>query len=131
MKATAAVSGIAVPLAALALVAPGAADGGRDDDVRVREACLGGTGELRLRAEEGDGGGEGTIEIEARIDVPERVRAWRVVVLHERTLVQKWTRRSSSSLRVRSTVSDWPGSEAVTVRVATGAGRMCSLEATI
>jgi hypothetical protein len=127
---------IAVAAASLALAAPFPAvahdDDGGDDEVRVRVACIGGTAELRLKAEEDDDGG--TIEIELRADTRRRVATWRVVLLHERTLVFQGVRRSDSSgrsLRMRRTVPDWPGLETVTARLTAGDRQTCRLNVTI
>jgi hypothetical protein len=112
-------------LAAAALaVAPRAA---ADSDTRVRAACAGGTAELRLKAD-GD-----TIEVELRLS-SRKSGTWRIVLLHERTLVFQGTRRATGSqysFRVRRTIPDWPGREAVTASMRTTGGRTCRLAATI
>lgn len=125
--------GALVVLFALALAVPAAPSGDGDDESRVRVACLGGTAELRLRAEEDDGG-VGTIEVELRVDVRRAVSSWRVVLLHERRLVFQGTRRSSGggySFRLRRVVPDWPGIESVSARLTAPSGRTCRVAATI
>lgn len=120
-------------LVALALPGLSAASGVKDDESRVRVACLGGTAELRLRARDEDEE-DATIEIELRVDVRRSVSTWRVVVLHERQLVYKGTRRSIDSgysYRLRRVVPNWPGSETVTARLTAPSGRTCRLAATI
>jgi hypothetical protein len=112
---------------ALGLAAPAAADD--DDEARVRAACAGGRAELRLRTDSDDQ----TIEIELRVDSQKRV-AWRIVLLHERTLVFQGVRNATGtgySFRLRRTVQDWPGRETVTARIRTATGRTCRLAATI
>jgi hypothetical protein len=118
-----------VALALVALTVPaGAGASGRDgDDVRVRAACVGGRAELRLRAD------DGVLDIELRVDARSRSE-WRIVLLHERTLVYQGRRRPSAggySIRLQRTVPDWPGRETITARVKTATGRSCRLAATI
>jgi hypothetical protein len=118
-----------VALVLVALTVPaGAGASGRDgDDVRVRAACIGGRAELRLRAD------DGVLDIELRVDARSRAE-WRIVLLHERTLVYQGRRRPSAggySIRVQRTVADWPGRETITARIKTATGRSCRLAATI
>lgn len=116
---------LALVLAVLAAPATAAAD---DDEARVRASCAGAEIRLRLDAEE-----RRTIEIELRVDARRAGRTFRIVLLHERTLVLKGLRRttSSGSLRIRTSVDDWPGRETVTARVGTPSGRTCVIAATI
>lgn len=126
--------GALVVLVALAVAVPASPRDHGDDESRVRVACLGGTAELRLRAEEDEGAVGGTIEIELRVDVRRAVSSWRVVLLHERQLVFQGTRRSSGdgySFRLRRVVRDWPGSESVSARLIAPSGRTCRVAATI
>jgi hypothetical protein len=120
---------IGMALLTLALPTFAAADHGGDDETRVRKACLDGTAELRLRARD-DGDRVGTLEIEFRIDT-RTPHAWRIVVLHERTLVYQGSRRPTRSVRYRRNVADWPGTETVGVRATVPSGRACRLAAAI
>jgi len=112
----------------LALPGVAVADRGGDDETRVRTKCAGGTAELRLRTRDDDAAA--AIEIEFRIDT-RRPEAWRIVVLHERSLVYQGSRRATRSLRYRRLVPDWPGRETVAVRATTRTGRACRLQAAI
>ena len=128
-------SAAAVAAATLvALFAPGAsvADDG-DDEARVRVACAGAIAELRLKAEEDDG--ETWIAVELHVAGPRRTQTWRVVVLHERTLILRAIRRSTRAsgfgFRLRLRLPDWAGEETVAARLSTASGRTCLLEAKI
>jgi hypothetical protein len=128
---------------ALALPATGAADDDEteDNESLTRIACVGGSAELRLRADDGgeaddddDDGGGGEIEIELRVDVPRPVSSWRLVLLHERRLVYQGLRRSiraGYALRYERIVPDWDGRQTVAARLSTATGRACRLEATV
>ncbi len=123
---------VALMIVALAMPAAGAADGGRGregHEARARIACAGGRAELRLKVEDD----QSAIEIELRVDARRGVQTFRIVLLHERTLVFSGIRRTTreGSLRFRRTVADWPWPETITARIATTSGRTCSLEATI
>jgi hypothetical protein len=112
-------------LTAAALVLPASASA--DDDTRVRAACAGGTAELRLKAD------NDTIEVELRLSA-RKSGTWRIVLLHERTLVFQGTRRTTGSgysFRVRRTIPDWPGRETVTASMRTASGRTCRLAGAI
>jgi hypothetical protein len=128
---------------ALAVPAPGAANDDEEGNESVtRVSCLGGTAELRLEAEEdeegegdiGIGVGESGIAVELRVRVRRPVVAWRLVLLHERRIVYRGTRRSIGSgysLRYARRVPEWLGRQTVVARLATYSGRTCRLEATI
>lgn len=121
---------------ALAVPATGAASDDEDENESVtRVSCVGGTAELRLRAEEEDDDDEagGEIAIELRVDVRRPVFTWRLVLLHERRIVYQGTRstRSGYSLRFARSVPEWHGRQTVAARLATPSGRSCRLEATI
>src|SRR5215210_4730897 len=79
-------------LVALLVPAASVADNG-DDEARVRVTCARATVQLRLKAEEDDG--ENWIAVELRVAGPRRTQTWRVVVLHERTLILRDVRRST------------------------------------
>lgn len=137
-----------VVLGAAALVLPVramAVDVDDDLEARARSACLGGKAELRLRIdvddsddgeeeESGDGEEGATIAVDLRVNVPQKVGTWRVVLLHERQLVYKGRGRSTSSgyaYRLRRTIPNWPGQESVTARLTAPSGRVCQVRATI
>jgi hypothetical protein len=103
---------------------------------------MGGTAELRLEAEDGEEdevdigipGGDSGIAVDLRVRVRRPVVVWRLVLLHERRIVYRGTRRSSGSgyvLRYGRRVPEWLGRQTVVARLATDSGRMCRLEATI
>lgn len=119
---------------ALAVPATGAASDDEDENESVtRVSCVGGTAELRLRAEDDDDEAGGEIAIELRVDVRRPVFTWRLVLLHERRIVYQGTRstRSGYSLRFARSVPEWLGRQTVAARLATPSGRYCRLEATI
>lgn len=119
---------------ALAVPATGAASDDEDENESVtRVSCVGGTAELRLRAEDDDDEAGGEITIELRVDVRRPVFTWRLVLLHERRIVYQGTRstRSGYSLRFARSVPEWHGRQTVAARLATPSGRSCRLEATI
>jgi hypothetical protein len=128
-----------VALTLAATLGPATASGHDGDDqreARVRVACASGRAELRLEVN-GDDENEdrATIEVELRIDAPPQAQTWRIVLLHERTLVaqrtRRSTRRSGFSFRLRESVPNWPGSETFTARISRSQGRTCLLGATI
>jgi hypothetical protein len=138
MRICAAFAAVAI---ALTVPAPGAAD---DEEVTVsvtRVSCMGGTAELRLEAEddqesESDIGipDETGIAVELRVTLRRPVVFWRLVLLHERRLVYRGTRRSIGSgyaLRYSRRIPEWLGRQTVVARLATFSGRTCRLEATI
>ena len=128
------IAAAAVTFLALTLPEAGAAaaDSGGDDEARAREACAGGTAELRVKAETDDDAA--ILRVELRVETPRPIRSWRVVLLHERLLVLSGVRRTESSgheLRVRLRLRDWPGRETVTARLASPDARTCRLQVTI
>jgi hypothetical protein len=139
LQVAAIVAAISVALAAPAAVAANggrpAGGGDRNDDARARVACFGGVSELRLRSEDGGGEDAGKIQIELRLDARSRgVQAWRIVLLHERTIVYRASRRSEGAryaFRLRLNVPDWPGRETITARIANRSAPTCLVEATI
>jgi hypothetical protein len=120
--AATAVAALALPLAASAAA--------EDDDreARVRARCsTGSVASLRLRAD------EGRIRLELRIDTRRRAAPWSVIVLHERRIAFRGTLRttSSGSLRLRRTLPDLYGRNAIVIR-ANGPGReLCRISATV
>jgi hypothetical protein len=128
---------------ALAVPAPGAASDDEEGNESVtRVSCMGGTAELRLETqddEEGDDDigiaeGDSWIDVELLVRVRRPVAVWRLVLLHERRIVYRGTRRSVGSgysLRYMRRVPEWLGRQTVVARLATSSGRTCRLEATI
>jgi hypothetical protein len=115
---------LAVVATALALTASAAADRGDDrTELRIRGACTGqSVWSLRIEAE------EGTLRIEFRIDSPRRARRWTLVLLRERRIVFRGVPASaggSRSVRLRRSLTDWPGEELVAVRAAAADGEAC------
>jgi hypothetical protein len=141
MRTCAALAAVAI---ALAVPTPGAASDDEEGTVAVTRApCLGGTAQLRLEAED-DGEGEGEadlgipdesgINVQLRVTLRRPVVFWRLVLLHERRIVYRGTRRTNGSgysLRYGRRVPEWLGRQTVVARVATFSGRTCRLEATI
>ena len=120
--------GIGLVLLFSALPAAAVAKDGRDE-VRVAGICgKGAAAKLRLkRADEG-------IELRFEVDYSRAGVAWRVVVVHERRVAWKGvakTTRSSGSFEVRRTLSNFPGSDTVTVRAWGPGGLVCRAEATL
>jgi hypothetical protein len=103
----------------------GADDG---DDVRRERPCTRSSEiELRLRAD------DGAIRVEVRIDA-ERSGRWNVIVLHERRIAFRGvvpSSRSSDDVRLRRSVADWFGRDAVTVRASGPRSETCVVSATI
>jgi hypothetical protein len=129
---------------AVALAVPGPGAAGDDDEGNVsvtRVSCMGGTAQLRLEAED-DEEGEGDVGIPYQRGIAVELRAtlrrpvifWRLVLLHERRIVYRGTRRANGSgyaLRYARRVPEWLGRQTVVARLATFSGRTCRLEATI
>lgn len=130
-------------LAVLLLVAPAALakggdddrsgkGGGRDDDrqeARVRGTCgKGATSELRLRSR------DGSIALEFRLDSRKRGERWRVTIVQERRVEWRGTVRttgSSGNLKVRRSLSDQEGADAISVRATGPRGCVCTTRATL
>jgi hypothetical protein len=105
--------------------AAGADDG---DEVRRKGRCTHSSEiELRLRAD------DGAIRVDARIDAGRRGR-WNVIVLHERRIAFRGVLRptgSSDDVRLRRSVADWFGRDAVTVRATGPRSETCAVSAAI
>jgi len=122
---------VALLATVVALAATGAAPAAsrEDDEVRLSGSCGGGArAELRLRADDD--------EIELRFVVaraPGRA-SWRVAVVHERRVVWRGQVRpqgASRSFRVRRTLEDLDGADAVMVRAWGPRGAGCRASATL
>ena len=120
---------LVVTLAASTLLALAVlADGSAADDVAARGTCSGASRlELRLKAD------DGLIEAETELRSARRGARWTLVVLHERRLVARVSLRSplgGGALRLRRSVADWFGTDAVVVR-ASRTGESCRVQAVI
>ena len=121
---------LATCVVVLALPVAARADDGGDSrsDVRVETSCSArSTVRLRVRTEDDDG-----LRVEVDVRTPLRGTSWSVVLVHERRLVLRTTRRASSgSFSLRRTIPDWPGRETVTVRATGPRGETCRASATV
>ena len=106
-----------------------AADASADDRVELRGKCSAGSAwRLRVEAEDRD------LEIEFRIEPRLRTGLWQVIVLHERRIVLRRTLRTPAgggSVRVRTTVPDWWGTDSLVVRATGPRNELCRASATI
>lgn len=112
-------------LAALVAVAPAAAD--EDGDVRRTGTCTGrGEASLRLRAD------DGAILVELEIETDRRGSRWAVIILHERRIVFRGPLRARGDrVRLRRTVRDFYGSDAVVARATGPRAETCRVSATL
>jgi hypothetical protein len=119
---------VVVAALAPAAVAP-AATSSEGDDVRVTGKCSGASSAtMRLRAD------DGWIRVEVRVDTRAARATWRVLLLHERRIAYRGSRRTSAgsgALRLRRSVVDWFGSDAIVVRATGPRGETCRASATI
>ena len=122
------------PLAILSVLlfaarpAPAVAKDGRGD-VRVAGVCgSGATSKLRLKSDD-DG-----IELRFEVDYSRAGAVWRVVLVHERRIAWKGavrTTRPSGSFKVRRTLQDLAGADAVTARALGPGGLVCRAAAVL
>jgi hypothetical protein len=113
--------------------APGAAlarhGGGDDREVRAAGTCGGGVhSELKVKAR--DGG----LETEFELDHARSGSSWRVVVVQERRVVWRGSRRaggSSGSFTVSRGLRDLSGADRVSVRASGPGGVSCRASATL
>jgi hypothetical protein len=130
IAATVAVASLSAAMPATVWPAAASSD---DNEARIRVACAGGKAELRVRAESRDDDSR-ALRVDLRVDTRRPFPRWRIVLLHERTLVFNGVRRSHGShrrLRLALTLPDWPGRETVRARLTTHDVRTCQLGATI
>ena len=115
--------------AALTLSVSAAAGVGDDrDEVRSTGTCTRSSETtLRLRTE------EGTIRVELEIETSRRGSRWTVILLHERRIAFRGTLRArgGGSLKLRRTVPDWLGSDAVAARATGSGGETCRVSAVL
>ena len=108
--------------------APAVAKDGRGD-VRVAGVCgSGATSKLRLKSDD-DG-----IELRFEVDYSRAGAVWRVVLVHERRIAWKGavrTTRPSGSFKVRRTLQDLAGADAVTARALGPGGLVCRAAAVL
>ena len=108
--------------------APAVAKDGRGD-VRVAGVCgSGATSKLRLKSDD-DG-----IELRFEVDYSRAGVVWRVVLVHERRIAWKGavrTTRPSGSFKVRRTLQDLAGADAVTARALGPGGLVCRAAAVL
>jgi len=118
-----ALAGLTVPVAARA-------DDGTEVDVRIERSCsLRSTIELRVRTEDA-----GQLRVEVEVRTTRRRGRWAVVLVHERRIALRVTKRpdpSSRSLSLRTTIPDWPGRDTVTVRAIGPRGEICRASTTV
>lgn len=115
-------------IAAALLPAQGLA---REDriEVRKRVACPGpGYSDLRVRARDG--------ELRVRFEVNDRRggRTWKAVLVQERVVRARVTMRTSrqtGEAEFERRLSDFAGSEVVSVRLTGSGGRVCRVEVTV
>ena len=119
-----------VGLVSVALPVAASADDGNGVDIRVERSCsLWSTIELRIRTD-----APGQLRVEVEVRTPRRRGRWGVVLVHERRIALRTTRRpnpSSRSFSLRTTIPDWPGRDTVTVRAIGPRGEICRASATI
>jgi hypothetical protein len=119
-------------LVVLAIPVAARADDDEDDndDVRVERTCTG-TSSVRLRVRTRD---EDRIRVDLDVRTARRGARWTVVVVHERRLVLRTTRRTSKTSRafaVRLTVPEWDGRNTVSTRAIGPRGEVCRAVATL
>lgn len=102
-------------------------DGRRE--ARVSGSCgKGATSQLRLRSR------DGAISVEFELKRRRAGEPWRLVLVHERRVASRArlrTKGSSGSLRMRRTLDDLDGPDAVTVRASGPRGMTCEASATL
>lgn len=118
---------VAAALVLALIPAPAAARGGGDDEARVSGVCAGGaSAELRLK------GDDGAIEVELRVERRRRGERWRVVLVHERRVAWRGSARTSGSgFRIRRSLPDFDGADAVSVVASGPRGARCEASATL
>ena len=128
LRSLLALAGIA--LLGLMLPVVARADDGSDVDVRIERSCsLRSTIDLRVRTEDAD-----QLRLEVEVRTPRRRGRWAVVLVHERRIALRVTKRpdpSSRSFSLRTTIPDWPGRDTVSVRAIGPRGEICRASATI
>lgn len=106
--------------------AAGHAEG--DERVRVDGTCTASVrSELQLESDDGE------IELEFEIERTRVGTSWRIVLVHERRVAWKATRRARSggSIKIRRVLPDLPGGDSVTARAWGPNGIGCRATATL
>ena len=123
----AALTVLVVPLAARADDGDGSSS---EADVRVELSCSA-TSSVRLRVRTRD---DDLMRVDIDVRTTRRGATWTVVTVHERRLVSRTQRRTSTSSRsfsLRYAIADWPGRDTVTVRATGPRGELCRASATV
>jgi hypothetical protein len=110
------------------LVLPASSQAGRDDELRTAGVCGGGaSSELRLEAD------DGAIEMRFEVRGARSGAAWRVVVVHERRVVWRGSRRPGGgrSFRVERDLEDLGGADSIAVRASGPGGVTCRASGTL
>jgi len=106
-----------------------AKDGDGRREASVTGSCSkGGTSQLRLRSR------DGAISVEFELKRRRAGESWRLVLVHERRVASRArlrTKGSSGSLRMRRTLDDLAGPDAVKVRASGPRGMTCEASATL
>ena len=114
-------------------LAPRADDGdgsSSEADVRVELSCSA-TSSVRLRVRTRD---DDLMRVDIDVRTTRRGATWTVVTVHERRLVSRTQRRTSTSSRsfsLRYAIPDWPGRDTITVRATGPRGELCRASATV
>ena len=123
----------ALLIALLAVVPVARADDGDGTEGRVelrREVVCSASSRVKLRVRAEDG----RIRLELEIDTRRNAASWTVVLLHERRIVLRGSRRTlppSGSFEIRRVVDDWFGPDAVVARATGPAGETCRVSVTV
>lgn len=119
-----------VALAGIALPVTAHADDEHDADVRVERSCTG-TSIARLRVRTHD---DDHLRVELEVQTAGRGARWTVVVVRERRLVLRTSRRTGRASRafsVRLTIPEWEGRNTVSARAIGPRGEVCRAAATL
>jgi len=109
-------------VAALAFSLPASADDGHGRQTRARGTCTASSrSRISIESE------EGRMRIEFQLDAARPADRWNVVIVRERRIVFRGVLRTDGrhSARLRRTLPDWPGVEAVVVRATARSGETC------
>ncbi len=119
---------VATICGALWLPLHAAADNGDDREVRRAGTCTGSSSaDLRVRSDDGE------IRVRFEVETKRRGSTWTVIVLHERRIAYRGTRRTRSNgeLEVQRTMPDWFGPDSIVVRATGPRTEICRAAATL